>query len=167
MALGTHQRTLQFCHLTLSILVNGVRAEPLTQEAGWLCPPCPSKIIPAPAEAGTHAALMTIWQPAQGRDAFGDAGHILLPKIQLCQFPCVLCIRRFIQGDWYDTELALPPPPAFPCVHSLSSWFWLHCSPPTRPVQRRVNDSQRRLRAIAVTSLRTICKCQGYVCGIL
>lgn len=112
-ALGTHQRTLQFCPHTLSILVTGVRAEPLKEEAGWLCPPCLSKIIPAPAEAGTHAALMTIWQPARGRNAFGDAGHILLPKIQLCQFPRVLCMRRFIQGDWDDAELALPPAPRF------------------------------------------------------
>lgn len=169
MALGTHQRTLQFCLHTLSILVTGSRAEPLKQEAGWLCPPRLSKIIPAPAEAGTHGALMTIWQPAQGRNAFGDVGHILLPKTQLCHFPRVLCMRRFIRGDWCDPELALPPPPAFSCVlslvYSLSS-VRLHCSPPTCMVQRWVNASQRRLRAIAVTPLRTSCKRPGCVRGI-
>ena len=47
-ALGTHQGTLESCHHTLSILATGARAEPLKQEADWLCPPCPSKIIPAP-----------------------------------------------------------------------------------------------------------------------
>ena len=120
-ALGTHQGTLQSCHHTLSILATGARAEPLKQEAGWLCPPCPSKIIPAPAEAGTHRALTTIWQPAQGRNTFGGAGHILLPKIHLCQFQRVLCMRHFIQGDWYDTA-RFTPCPRF-CLRAFSGLF--------------------------------------------
>ena len=53
-ALGTHQGTLESCHHTLSILATGARAEPLKQEADWLCPPCPSKIIPAPERQQQH-----------------------------------------------------------------------------------------------------------------
>lgn len=79
-----------------------------------------------------------------------------------CQRPncasstCVLCMRRFIRGDWCDPELATPAPAFLACFlwFILCPVFGYTVAHPHAWCKRWVNASQRRLRAV-VTPLRT------------